>query len=56
LRLRDLLDAYRSLRQSWIMLTLYAAHFTRAIAWIGILTYISAFIRDTYGFDERDFG
>jgi DHA1 family inner membrane transport protein len=56
LHVRLLLDAYRPLLRSRATLALYAANFTRAIAWVGFLTYFGVFLHDMHGLDEREIG
>jgi len=49
-RVRSLLDAYRPLLRHRPLLALYAVSGLRAAGWVGMLTYLGAFLTDAFGF------
>lgn len=55
-RLTSLIQPYQPLVRHRATMVLYTSHFLRAVAWIGILTYFSAFLDAQYGLDEREIG
>lgn len=55
-RVSSLLAAYRPLLSSRPMLAIYTAHFTRVIAWVGIMTYLTAYLRVQFGLSEGEIG
>lgn len=48
--------SYQPLVRHRPTMVLYGSHILRAVAWIGILTYFSAFLDASYGLDEREIG
>ena len=50
------LDAYRPLLRSRPMLRIYTASALRATSWVGLLTYLGAFLGDTLGLGVREIG
>jgi len=55
-RMRSLLDAYRPLLRHPPTLVLYAVSGLRAAGWVGMLTYLGAFLTDTFGFGPGQVG
>ena len=56
LRLPALLAAYQPLLRHRPTLVLYAVNGLRAAAWIGVLTYLGAFLADRFGLDPSGVG
>lgn len=55
-RLSSLILSYQPLARHRPTMILYVSHLLRAVAWIGILTYFSAFLDAAYGLDESTVG
>ncbi|HEU0116713.1 MAG TPA: MFS transporter [Thermomicrobiales bacterium] len=56
LRPRSLLAAYAPLARHWPTLRLYGVAALRAIAWLGVLTYLGAFLGQALGLDTQQIG
>lgn len=54
--IRTFLSAYRPLIGSRSMTTLFGASITRAIGWMGLITYLGAFWADQHGLSVADIG
>jgi DHA1 family inner membrane transport protein len=55
-RISSLLAAYRPLVRSRPMLAIFTAHCARVIAWVGIMTYMAAFLSGKHGLSEGEIG
>ncbi|MFW6074794.1 MAG: MFS transporter [Chloroflexota bacterium] len=56
IKVEEIVAAYRPLLADKSMLRLYGATLTRAICWIGILTYVGAYLGDELGISTREIG
>ncbi len=56
LRARKILAAYRPLMHNRTMLRLYGSTVLRAVGWVGILTYIGAYLGDELGLETSEIG
>lgn len=52
----DIVNAYRPLLGDRSMLRLYGSTLTRAICWVGVLTYVGAYLGNELGFSTRNIG
>jgi predicted MFS family arabinose efflux permease len=56
IEIRKFMAAYAPLARDRTMLTLFGANLTRAIGWVGLLTYLGAYWAEQHGLSVREIG